>query len=124
MIYHDGYYYLLATHGSCCQGSNSGYHIRTGRSKSPTGPFVDHEGVDMMQGGGKLVIGSGERKVGPGHFGLFDEGQGVQKFSLHWEADLDRGGSSVLDVIPLIWEDGWPIAGEFVKEGTYQLILI
>lgn len=121
MIYHEGYYYVLATHGSCCQTSNSGYHIRTGRSKSVTGPFLDHEGVDMMQGGGKLVIGSGERKIGPGHFGLFDEGQGVHKFSLHWESDLDRGNTAVLDVIPLIWEDGWPVAGEFVKKGTYQI---
>ncbi|MBN2591748.1 MAG: family 43 glycosylhydrolase [Sedimentisphaerales bacterium] len=122
IIYHEGYYYVLATHGSCCQGSNSGYHIRTGRSKSVTGPYLDHEGVDMMQGGGKLVIGSGERKVGAGHFGLFDEGQGVQKFSLHWEADLDRGGSSVIDILPLVWEDGWPVAGEFLEEGTYQLL--
>ena len=49
MIYHDGYYYLMATHGSCCQGANSGYRIVTGRSKSPTGPFVDNEGFDMMK---------------------------------------------------------------------------
>lgn len=122
MIYHEGYYYLLATHGSCCQGSNSGYNIRTGRSKSVTGPFIDHEGIDMMQGGGKLVIGSGERYIGAGHFGLIDEGQGVQKFSLHWEADLQRGGGSVLDIRPLLWEDGWPVAGEKFKEGTYQVL--
>jgi arabinan endo-1,5-alpha-L-arabinosidase len=76
----------------------------------------------MIQGGGKLVIGSGERYVGAGHFGLFDEGQGVQKFSLHWEADLERGGGSVLDIRPLIWEDGWPVAGENLKEGTYQVL--
>ena len=24
MIYHDGWYYLLATHGSCCRGADSG----------------------------------------------------------------------------------------------------
>ena len=121
MIYHEGYYYLLATHGSCCRGTDSGYNIRTGRSKSPTGPFIDHTGLDMMKGGGKLVIGSGGRYVGAGHFGLFDEGDGVQKFSMHWEADMDRGGSSVLDVRPLLWKDGWPVAGENFKEGTYEI---
>ena len=30
MIYHDGWYYLLATHGSCCRGADSGYNIRDG----------------------------------------------------------------------------------------------
>ena len=121
LIYHDGWYYLLATHGSCCRGADSGYQIRLGRSKKVTGPYLDHDGVDMIQGGGKLLIGSGGRVVGPGHFGLLDLGDGVQKFSLHWEADLDRGGASVLDIRPLLWKDGWPIAGENMKEGTYEL---
>ncbi len=120
MIYHDGWYYLLATHGSCCRGADSGYNIRVGRAKKVTGPFLDNEGVDMIQGGGKLFVGSGGRVVGPGHFGLLDLGDGVQKFSLHYEADLDRGGASVLDIRPLLWKDGWPVAGENLKEGTYR----
>jgi arabinan endo-1,5-alpha-L-arabinosidase len=56
MIYHDGWYYLLATHGSCCRGSDSGYNIRVGRAKKVAGPFLDHTGLDMIQGGGKLLI--------------------------------------------------------------------
>src|SRR5947209_8580752 len=121
LMYHDGWYYLLATHGSCCRGADSGYQIRMGRSKKVTGPYLDHDGVDMIQGGGKLLIGSGGRVVGPGHFGLLDLGDGVQKFSLHWEADLDRGGASVLDIRPLLWKDGWPVAGENMAEGTYEI---
>ena len=121
MIYHDGWYYLLGTHGSCCRGAESGYNIRVGRSKSPIGPFLDDEGIDMIQGGGKLLITSTGRYVGAGHFGLLDLGDGVQKFSFHWEADLDRGGASVLDIRPLLWKDGWPVAGENMKEGTYEI---
>jgi arabinan endo-1,5-alpha-L-arabinosidase len=121
MIYHDGWYYLLATHGSCCRGADSGYHIRVGRSKKVTGPFLDHTGIDMIRGGGKLLVGSGGRVVGPGHFGLLDLGDGVQKFSMHYEADLDRGGASVLDIRPLLWKDGWPVAGENIQEGTYEI---
>jgi arabinan endo-1,5-alpha-L-arabinosidase len=75
----------------------------------------------MIQGGGKLLITSGGRLVGPGHFGLLDLGDGVQKFSMHWESDLDRGGASVLDLRPLLWKDGWPEAGENLKEGTYDI---
>ncbi len=121
LIYHDGWYYLLATHGSCCRGADSGYNIRVGRAKKVTGPFVDHLGIDMIQGGGKLFAGSGGRVVGPGHFGLLDLGQGVQRFSLHYEADLDRGGASVLDIRPLLWMDGWPVAGQNIKEGAYEI---
>jgi len=121
MIYHDGWFYLLATHGSCCRGADSGYNIRMGRSRKVTGPFLDHEGIDMIQGGGKLFAGSGGRAIGPGHFGLLDLGDGVQRFSLHYEADLDRGGASVLDIRPLLWLDGWPVAGENLREGTYQI---
>jgi arabinan endo-1,5-alpha-L-arabinosidase len=121
MIQHDGWYYLLATHGSCCQGANSNYNIRMGRARSVTGPFLDHDGVDMMQGGGKLFLGSEARVVGPGHFGLLDLGQGVQVFSYHYEADLDRGGSSVLAIRPVLWRDGWPVAGENAKAGTYMI---
>ena len=39
-----------------------------GRSRKVTGPFLDNMGIDMLQG------------------------DGVQKFSCHYEADLDRGG--------------------------------
>jgi arabinan endo-1,5-alpha-L-arabinosidase len=121
LIYRDGWYYLLATHGSCCRGADSGYNIRVGRSKILFGPYVDNMGVQMLQGGGKLFVGSGGRVIGPGHFGLFDLGGGVQKFSCHYEADLDRGGASVLDIRPLLWKDGWPVAGENMKEGTYEI---
>jgi arabinan endo-1,5-alpha-L-arabinosidase len=33
LIYRDGWYYLLGTHGTCCSGANSTYNIRVGRSK-------------------------------------------------------------------------------------------
>jgi arabinan endo-1,5-alpha-L-arabinosidase len=121
MIFHEGWYYLLVTHGSCCAGGNSSYNIRAGRSRKVTGPFVDNVGVDMLQGGGKLFAGSSGRHIGVGHFGLLDLGDGVQKFSCHYESDLDRGGISVLDIRPLLWRDGWPVAGENVTAGTYEI---
>ena len=121
LIYHDGWYYLLATHGSCCRGADSGYNIRVGRARNIFGPYLDHTDLEMMQGGGKVFVGSGGRVIGPGHFGLLDLGEGVQKFSCHYEADLDRGGASVLDIRPLLWKEGWPVAGENLKEGTYEI---
>jgi arabinan endo-1,5-alpha-L-arabinosidase len=121
MIFRDGWYYLLVTHGSCCAGASSSYNIRMGRSRKVTGPFLDNMGVDMLQGGGQLFAASSGRNVGPGHFGLLELDGGVEKFSLHYEADLDRGGVSVLDVRPLLWRDGWPVAGDNLGAGTYQI---
>jgi arabinan endo-1,5-alpha-L-arabinosidase len=121
VIFRDGWYYLLVTHGSCCAGANSSYNIRMGRARKVTGPFLDNMGIDMLQGGGKLFAGSTGRHIGPGHFGLLDLGGGVEKFSLHYEADLDRGGISVLDIRPLLWRDGWPVAGDNLPAGTYRI---
>lgn len=121
MIYRDGWYYLLGTHGSCCRGADSGYNIRVGRSTKVTGPYLDHTGTPMLLGGGRLFVTSSGRVIGPGHFGLIDLGDDVQKFSCHYEADLDRGGASVLDIRPLLWRDGWPVASDNFKEGAYQI---
>jgi arabinan endo-1,5-alpha-L-arabinosidase len=86
-----------------------------------TGPYLDNVGIDALKGGGKLVVAASGRFVGPGHFGLLDLGDGVQKFSCHYEADLDRGGRSVLDIRPLLWRAGWPVAGDNFQEGTYEI---
>lgn len=119
--YRDGWYYLFGTHGTCCDGANSTYNIRVGRSRNVTGPYLDNIGQGMLQGGGKLVVAASGRYVGPGHFGLLDLGDGVQKFSCHYEADLDRGGRSVLDIRPLLWKDGWPAGGDNFKGGTFEI---
>jgi arabinan endo-1,5-alpha-L-arabinosidase len=58
---------------------------------------------------------------GPGHFGLIDLGGGMQKFSMHYEADMDRSGRSVLGIQPLLWRDGWPVAGANIPAGTYEI---
>jgi arabinan endo-1,5-alpha-L-arabinosidase len=45
----------------------------------------------------------------------------VEKFSCHYEADLDRSGRSVLDIRPLLWKDGWPVGGDNFAGGTYEI---
>lgn len=121
LMYRDGWYYLLGTHGTCCDGANSTYNIVVGRSRKVTGPYLDNMGRDMLKGGGKMVVAAGNRLVGPGHFGLLDLGDGVQKMSCHYEADLDQSGRSVLGIRPLLWKNEWPVAGDNFKEGTYEI---
>ena len=122
LIYRDGWYYLLGTHGTCCDGVNSTYNIVVGRSRNVTGPYLDNMGRDMIKGGGKMLVGAWGRRVGAGHFGRMVIEEGVEKFSCHYEADYDRSGRSVLAVQPLMWKDGWPVAGENLKNGTYAIL--
>jgi|SRR5574344_257584 arabinan endo-1,5-alpha-L-arabinosidase len=121
LMYNDGWYYLLGTHGTCCDGSNSTYNIVVGRSKSIEGPYIDNVGRDMLQGGGKLVIAASPRLMGPGHFAREIVEDGVEKMSFHYEADMDQSGRSVLAIRPLVWKNGWPVAGEKFEEGTYEI---
>ena len=121
MIYHDGWYYLLGTHGTCCDGVNSTYNIVVGRSRSVNGPFIDNVGRDMIAGGGKMVIAGGDRVVGPGHFGREIIDEGVEVMSCHYEADFDQGGRSVLGIRPLLWQNGWPKAGNRFHGGTFEI---
>ena len=121
LIYRDGWYYLLGTHGTCCDGVNSTYNIVVGRSRTVEGPYVDNVGRDMFHGGGRMVIAAGDRKTGPGHFGRTVVDEGVEMMSCHFEADFDQGGRSVLGIRPLLWKNGWPYAGEQVKEGVYEI---
>lgn len=121
VIYRDGWYYLLGTHGTCCDGVNSTYNIVVGRSRNVTGPFIDNMGRDMIAGGGKMVIDGDDRQFGAGHFGRYIEDEGIEKMSFHWEADLDRSARSVLAIRPILWVNGWPVGGEAFKAGTYEI---
>lgn len=121
IIWRNGWYYLLGTHGTCCDGVNSTYNIVVGRSRNVTGPYLDNVGRDMIAGGGKMVVDAADRQFGAGHFGRWIEDEGVEKMSFHWEADLDRGGRSVLAIHPLLWADEWPVAGEQFKDGVYEI---
>ncbi len=70
VVPHGGFWYLLASSANCCNGPLTGYDVAAGRATSPTGPFLDREGVPLAAGraGGTPVLSSnGARWIGPGH---------------------------------------------------------
>jgi arabinan endo-1,5-alpha-L-arabinosidase len=68
-----------------------------------------------------MVVATRGNLFGPGHFGHIILEKGVEKMSIHYEADLEQGGRSVLGILPVVWKDGWPVAGEKFKEGAYEI---
>lgn len=117
---HDGYYYLFVNWGSCCQGVDSTYEIRMGRSTSPTGPFITRpRGRTMLDGGGELFLGTEDNFIGPGHMSIFSE-NGTEYFGYHYY-DGNANGVSKYNIEELAWTlDGWPIPASDVIPGDFN----
>ena len=108
IYYHDGYYYLLLNWGMCCRGENSTYNMRMGRSKTITGPYLDKEGGDMLIGGGSLLLETDGIFIGPGHPGIWKEGD-QYLMGMHFYNGAQRGMSQYA-IRPMQWDqDGWPV---------------
>ena len=68
------YFYYFGSQGTCCAGANSTYHVKVARSTSIFGPYVDHNGVDMLgENRGELVIQGDQNVAGPGHMSLIED---------------------------------------------------
>jgi arabinan endo-1,5-alpha-L-arabinosidase len=108
---HDDYYYLFVNWGSCCQGTNSTYEIRVGRSKVITGPYLDRDGKDLVAKGGSLFLKVQGKYFGPGHVGIL-RAKDADWFSYHYY-DAETQGKSRLAIGHLRWTaDGWPEPGD------------
>lgn len=113
VIRRGGLYYLFVSFDFCCRGAKSTYFTVVGRSRSPTGPYLDREGKDMIDGGGFPVLQASQDKagrfVGPGHVAVLQEG-GKEHIVYH-AYDSRNGGAPTLRIQPLGWtQDGWPVA--------------
>lgn len=120
VVKRDGYYYLMASSANCCAGPVTGYSVYAGRSTSPLGPFVDHEGVSLLDsrvGGTQVVTQNGNRWIGVGHHSIFTDVSGQDHILYH---AIDRtdpwlnepGGVNRRPTLidRLDWIDGWPVA--------------
>ncbi len=102
MIYKDGYYYLFASIGVCCQGVNSTYQIIYGRSASISGPFVDKNGTSMAN-----ILDSGNsRWKGPGGQDIYKNGSNYVIARNAYDANNNR--SPTLLISDLYFNNGWP----------------
>jgi arabinan endo-1,5-alpha-L-arabinosidase len=112
------YFYLLASATDCCRGPLTGYSVFVGRSASPTGPFIDREGVSLLAGrvGGSVFLSmNGNRWVGPGHQTTFKDFDGqwwtayhaVDQEDPYFEGAVGFTRRPVL-LDPVDWINGWP----------------
>ncbi len=129
VVRHDGAYYLMASATNCCNGPLTGYSIFVGRSASPAGPFVDRDGVSLMDprvGGTPVISMNGNRFVGPGHNAVFTDAGG-QDWTVYHAVDVNDpyitvGGINRRPALmdPLDWVNGWPTVrgGQWASDGV------
>jgi arabinan endo-1,5-alpha-L-arabinosidase len=121
------FYYLFVSATDCCRGPLTGYAVFVGRSASPTGPFLDRDGVDLNDnegaadptdaraGGTPVLYQNGNRWVGPGHNTVFVDYSG-QWWTIYHAVNVNDpyfAGApgftkrpALLDAID--WVNSWP----------------
>lgn len=122
IIYHPEtkYYYLFVSYGSL----KSDYNIRVARSREVTGPYLDYNGVDMVNPmddncstGLMISCGyrfmTGEPMMGPGHNSVLLRENGEMFLVSHIRkmAFIGDPGPGLLQIRKMVMTpDGWPIA--------------
>lgn len=107
LVNHDGFWYLFTSFDQCCQGAASNYNVRIGRSEALTGPYVDRDGVPLLEGGGTLLLDAYDKWKGPGHNGMLVE-EGVHWMVYH-AYNANHNGIPELRIESIAWDaEGWP----------------
>lgn len=118
VIRHDGWYYLMASAANCCAGPTTGYSVFAGRSRSPRGPFVDADGISLLDsrvGGTVVLTQNGNRWIGAGHHAVATDASGRDHIVYHaldredpWLTEPFGINERPMLLDRLDWVDGWP----------------
>lgn len=119
VVLHGGAWWLFVSASNCCNGPQTGYGVFVGRAEDPRGPFLDREGVSLLDarvGGTPVLMQSGNGFVGPGHNTVLRDAAG-QWWTLYHAVEEsapwfgDEVGFTRRPVLldRLDWAGGWPV---------------
>ena len=103
---YEDYYYYFGTYGDLSES----YTIRLGRSLNPQGPYLDRNGVDLLNDGGTLILGNEANQLVPGHPHIWQE-NGQHYLGYDYRTDLNQQPQDEFDIMgirKIYWESGWP----------------
>lgn len=110
IYYHDGYYYLMGSQGSCCSGASSTYHVVVARSTSLKGPYLNKAGRPIMTSPFDVMLQKNNKVYGPGHNSEIikdDNGKYWMLYHGYQASNIDAGRVLFLDQVK--WDsNGWP----------------
>lgn len=108
--YRAPYYYLFVTFDWCCRGVDSTSKLRVGRATAVRGPYLDRDGVPLLEGGGTLLLEGDAQWRGVGANTLLATPEG--DFNVYHSYDANAAGRATLRIAELAWDaEGWPRSG-------------
>lgn len=109
IIKRDGYYYMIGSAGTCCDGLNSTYRLVVARSEKLLGPYVDKAGMSVMDNNWSPLLNKSAEVYGPGHCSEIIEDAAGQTWVFYHGWDAATGGGRYLYMDQVLWDDnGWP----------------
>lgn len=107
---HNGYYYLFASTGTCCEDLKSTYTTVVGRSTNYFGPYVDRAGGRMLDGKYHIVISNNRYFKGTGHNAeIITDDAGNDWIYYHAYEDKSPSTGRILMMDRVRWVDDWPL---------------
>lgn len=113
----NGYYYMFASIGSCCEGLKSTYTTVVGRSDNLFGPYLDKKGNSMMDNHHELIIQKNDKFVGTGHNSEIVTDKNGKDWMLYHAVSVTNAKGRVLMLDQIRWENNWP----YVQGGSPSL---
>lgn len=110
----DGWFYLMASRGSCCEGLKSTYHVTVGRSRDILGEYVNRKGEKMLDSKHEVILEKNGAFVGPGHNSEIVTDDEGQDWIFYHGVSTDNPSGRVLLMDKVSWKDGWPV----ISDGT------
>lgn len=104
----DGYYYLFASIGRCCEGIKSTYTTVVGRSDKLFGPYLDKQGRSMSDNHHEVLIQKNESFVGTGHNSEIVTDKAGDNWMFYHAVKVSDPDGRVLMLDKIVWEDDWP----------------
>ncbi|MDD2474379.1 MAG: family 43 glycosylhydrolase [Dysgonamonadaceae bacterium] len=114
----NGFYYMFASIGSCCEGLNSTYTTVVGRSRNLFGPYLNKEGKSMLQNNHEIVIHKNDKFVGTGHNSEIVKDKKGQDWILYHAVSVDNPKGRVLMLDQVLWKNDWP----YIEKNSPSLI--
>lgn len=111
LVHHGNFYYLFLSVDHCCASSISedNYKQMVGRSASPNGPFVDAQGVALLEGGGSILLEGNRNWMAPGGGTVYLNSQSGDSIIVFHAFNMSEDGDPSLWVKTVSWQNGWPV---------------
>lgn len=110
----DGYYYMFASVGTCCEGLKSTYRTVVGRSDNLWGPYLNKQGESMMDNKHEVLIQGDDFFKGTGHNSQIVQDDAGSDYLYYHAYSVEKPNERVCLMDRIEWVEGWP----YVKGGV------